>query len=311
MVRHLLFQPLLFIVQQLKFSEIIILTNKKRFQMIINYKLKPLVVAVALVFSMQTQADDMINAGNHNPSSSTDNNGSDVLMNSDPCAHNKRNIGITVGAIAGAIIGNLATKDKHKALGIILGGVAGAGLGGFIGSELDNRQCELSKIQKKYDADIQTTPIKTSAPNTVTVQTNEPATPNDSVVGLSVNVVDKNNEPQFDSGSDVLTAKSQALFAEIAAQYKPQTGGDAASNKAEVAALNRRVLLIGHTDDTGDSSQNAELSERRAKNVATLFRNAGVPENQIYYQGAGETMPQADNATETGRAQIDVLKLWI
>lgn len=116
--------------------------------MIINYKLKPLVAAVALVFSMQTQADDMINAGNHNPSSSTDNNGSGVLMNSDPCAHNKRNIGITVGAIAGAIIGNIASKNKHKALGIILGGVAGAGLGGFIGSELDNRQCELSKFKK-------------------------------------------------------------------------------------------------------------------------------------------------------------------
>ena len=28
-----------------------------------------------------------------------------------------------------------------------------------------------------------------------------------------------------------------------------------------------------------------------------------MPESQIYYQGAGETMPQADNATEAGRAQ--------
>ncbi len=273
--------------------------------MIIKHKLKPLVIVIAVAFSMQTHANDILDAGS-NPNTA-ENYGGEVFKDNfnsdDPCAHNKRNIGLAIGTIAGAIIGNVVSKDKHKALGIIIGSVAGAGLGGFIGNELDSRQCELSKIQKKYDADIQTTPIKTSAPSTAAIQTNEPATANNSVVGLSVNVVDNNNEPQFDSGSDVLTAKSQALFTEIATQYKPQSGVDEASKKAEVAARNRRVLLIGHTDDTGNSNQNAELSERRAKNVATLFKNAGVPESQIYYQGAGETMPQADNATETGRAQ--------
>lgn len=273
--------------------------------MIIKHKLKPLVIVIAVAFSMQTHANDILDAGS-NPNTA-ENYGGEVFKDNfnsdDPCAHNKRNIGLAIGTIAGAIIGNVVSKDKHKALGIIIGSVAGAGLGGFIGNELDSRQCELSKIQKKYDADIQTTPIKTSAPSTAAIQTNEPATANNSVVGLSVNVVDNNNEPQFDSGSDVLTAKSQALFTEIATQYKPQSGVDEASKKAEVVARNRRVLLIGHTDDTGNSSQNAELSERRAKNVATLFKNAGVPESQIYYQGAGETMPQADNATETGRAQ--------
>ena len=273
--------------------------------MIIKQKLKPLVILVAVVFSTQIHANDILDAGSN--ANTAEYNGDGIFKenfnNNDPCAHNKRNIGVAIGTIAGAILGNLVTKDKHKVLGTIVGGVAGAGLGGFIGSELDNRQCELSKIQKKYDADIQTTLITTSVPSTAIIQTNEPTTSNTGTVGLSVNVVDKNNEPQFDSGSDVLTTKSQALFTEIATQYKPQTGTDEASKKAEVAARNRRVLLIGHTDDTGNSNQNAELSERRAKNVATLFKNAGVPESQIYYQGAGETMPQADNATETGRAQ--------
>lgn len=270
-------------------------------------KHKPLVIVIAVIFSIQAQADDILSAGSHNPNNSAESNAggvfSDTFNNSDPCAHNKRNIGITIGAIAGAIVGNIASKDKNKTVGTIIGGVAGAGLGGFIGYELDNRQCELSKIQKKYDADIQTTPIKTSALDVTTSQSNDATATNNGVVGLSVNVVDKNNEPQFASGSDVLTAKSQSLFAEIAAQYTPKSGSDEASKKVEVAAHNRRVLLIGHTDDTGNSHQNAELSERRAKNVATLFKNAGVPESQIYYQGAGETMPQADNATEAGRAQ--------
>ena len=273
--------------------------------MIIKQKLQPLIIITAVVFSMQTHANDILDAGS-NPNT-VENYGGGVFKDNfnsdDPCAHNKRNIGVAIGTIAGAIIGNIVSKNKHKALGTIVGGVAGAGLGGFIGYELDNRQCELSKIQKKYDANIQTTLIKTNAPDIVNIQTNEPAEANNNTVGLSVNVVDKDNEPQFDSGSEVLTTKSQALFTEIATQYKPQTGADEASKKVEVAARNRRVLLIGHTDDTGSSSQNAELSERRARNVATLFKNAGVPENQIYYQGAGETLPQADNATETGRAK--------
>jgi hypothetical protein len=61
--------------------------------------------------------------------------------------------------------------------------------------------------------------------------------------------------------------------------------------------------LIGHTDDSGSSQLNADLSERRAKAVAKLFKDAGVPEGQIFYQGAGETLPMADNKTPEGRAK--------
>ena len=127
-------------------------------------KLKPLVIVIAVIFSIQTHADDILNAGSHNPNNSTENNAggvfSDTFNSTDPCAHNKRNIGITIGAIAGAIIGNVASKDKNKAIGTIIGGVAGAGLGGFIGYELDNRQCELSKIQKNTMQIFKQRPLK-------------------------------------------------------------------------------------------------------------------------------------------------------
>src|SRR6201999_2505631 len=73
--------------------------------------------------------------------------------------------------------------------------------------------------------------------------------------------------------------------------------------KAAVESLKgKRILLVGHTDDTGGSTENANLSERRAAAVARVFASQGVPAANLYYQGAGETLPVADNHTEAGRA---------
>ena len=97
---------------------------------------------------------------------------------------------------------------------------------------------------------------------------------------------------------------------EIAQQYSAEqqaTQVGARTNEEKTRATDelrkKRVLLIGHTDDTGSSKLNADLSERRAKAVAQVFKSMGVAENQLYYQGAGETLPTADNATAEGRAK--------
>lgn len=62
-------------------------------------------------------------------------------------------------------------------------------------------------------------------------------------------------------------------------------------------------MLVGHTDDTGSSANNAKLSEERAKTVAEIFATAGFKRTQIYYQGAGETLPVSSNADEAGRSR--------
>jgi hypothetical protein len=70
--------------------------------------------------------------------------------------------------------------------------------------------------------------------------------------------------------------------------------------------------LVGHTDDTGSSQANADLSEARARSVARIFVSRGFSEDQIFYQGAGETLPIADNHTEEGRARnrrVEVIDL--
>jgi len=269
---------------------------------VINIKLRPIVVALASAMVIQGCAT---NSGQNK--SSIAESFKQTFNNDDPCANSKRNIGVALGAVAGAIVGSQVSGDKNKLIGVIIGAAAGAGIGGFIGSEVDKRHCEIAKIQKKYGADIQVTPISMTSsanqnPQSMTARAIESnSTVTNSSVGLSVNVVDKLGDLQFASGSDELSPKLREMFVEIANQYKIPTGADESSQKASEILKARRVLLIGHTDDTGSSKFNAELSERRAKNVAKVFKSAGVPEAQIYYQGAGETLPFADNATEEGR----------
>lgn len=243
----------------------------------------------------------------------------------DPCGNdNARIIGMATGALLGALIGN-KVGGKNKMLGTVLGVGIGGALGAFIGSEIDKRQCELAKIQKKHGLDMQVTPITieaTAAQIAGSEATNSTPAQDDATgtqraesvttqkVGLSVSVVEQEGKPQFKSGSERLQTAAKEQFAEIARQYAADqvVAGMGAKSREEKQKLSdelrkKRVLLIGHTDDNGSSKLNADLSERRAKAVAQVFKSMGVAEDQLFYQGAGETLPIAANATAEGRAR--------
>ncbi len=63
------------------------------------------------------------------------------------------------------------------------------------------------------------------------------------------------------------------------------------------------VDVYGHTDSTGSSQHNFDLSQRRALSVANYLSTQGVDQRRFAVTGFGETRPIADNATEAGRAQ--------
>lgn len=228
-----------------------------------------------------------------------------TFASEDPCSNNARNIGIVVGVLAGALLGNNAGGNNRQ-LATVIGAAAGAGIGALIGASFDSRRCELFKIQQKYALDMQVTPIAVSA--IASNGASKAAEPEK--VGLSVSVVDQEGKPQFLSGSSGLQSDAKLHFTEIAKQYSVEQTvlqSGATTNEAKAHVNNewqkKRILLIGHTDDTGSSKLNADLSERRAREVAQVFKSTGVGENQLYYQGAGETLPIADNATPEGRAK--------
>ncbi len=82
--------------------------------------------------------------------------------------------------------------------------------------------------------------------------------------------------------------------------------GDFASLAALAAFLkddpNRRIALVGHTDNKGSLATNTSLSQKRAAAVRNrLITIHGVSKTQVEAQGAGYLAPIATNLTEAGR----------
>lgn len=233
-----------------------------------------------------------------------------TFASDDPCSNNARNIGIASGVLLGLLIGKNMGDGKSGALstGAIVGGL----VGGLIGSDIDRKRCELSKVARQYDLNMTFSAISASGevlvPVAVQGKVTESTTTQQPIIGNTLTVRDKDGAAgHFESGSDQLTPRAREYFTAIAAQYSSEKMLDGQldpKRREELArqASQRRLFLIGHTDDTGSSQFNATLSERRAKAVAGFLKQQGLPESTLYFQGAGETLPIADNRTDTGRA---------
>ncbi len=64
-----------------------------------------------------------------------------------------------------------------------------------------------------------------------------------------------------------------------------------------------RVEVAGHTDSVGDAGYNRQLSERRARSVMEYLVSEGIPAENLYVRGYGESDPIADDSTPEGRRQ--------
>ena len=61
------------------------------------------------------------------------------------------------------------------------------------------------------------------------------------------------------------------------------------------------VEIGGHTDNTGDSVGNMQLSQQQAETVRDYLIQHGVDSSALSAKGYGDTMPVAGNDTEEGR----------
>src|SRR6476661_5836539 len=94
-------------------------------------------------------------------------------------------------------------------------------------------------------------------------------------------------EVRFNSGSSQLTAdqsqKLAAFIQSLPAEHQQFT-----------------IAIAGHTDNVGELSYNAVLSEKRANSIAAIFENNGFSEAKILTSGRGEVHPIASNASNNG-----------
>lgn len=66
---------------------------------------------------------------------------------------------------------------------------------------------------------------------------------------------------------------------------------------------NKTVKITGHTDSTGEESDNEIIGIDRATNVMNHFISQGIPKSKLQAFSKGELAPIADNTTNEGRAK--------
>ncbi len=63
-----------------------------------------------------------------------------------------------------------------------------------------------------------------------------------------------------------------------------------------------KILISGHTDNTGVAADNMQLSVNRAKAVVDYLISKGIEPARLQYKGFGSTRPVTNNSTEEERA---------
>lgn len=94
----------------------------------------------------------------------------------------------------------------------------------------------------------------------------------------------------FAFDSDVLTDEGKEAIESYRQEVRPELSQAYA------------VVVVGHTDSTGDPEYNLDLSRRRAESVRDYLVSTGAPADVMRVIGRGEKEPVASNETREGRA---------
>lgn len=175
---------------------------------------------------------------------------------------NDPNANARAGAITGALIGGVIGATTDD--DELEGGLSGALVGGVLGGMTGNL------------LDQQAADLRAAMSGSTTVR---------------------------NTGSElIVTLPQDILFATDSDQLRPDLQRDIQAVAANLMRYpNSTIVVIGHTDNTGEAPYNQALSERRAGAVADVLRFAGVPNRRISVLGQGEDRPVASNLSEQGK----------
>lgn len=176
----------------------------------------------------------------------------------------RTNEGLGVGAATGALIGIIRGDNaKERRQGAVIGAILGGAVGGAIGSNLDRQAADLQ------------------------------ATLGDGRIQI------------INNGDHLIVRMPQdILFAVDSAVLQNSLRSDLALLADNIQRFPGSAIIVeGHTDWTGSSTYNLNLSSQRANAVASVLIANGVSSARIRAVGRGEDQPLATNQTEAGRAQ--------
>lgn len=189
-----------------------------------------------------------------------------------------------VGALAGAVlIGGITAAAGGNSKQIATGATAGGALGCGVAYLYKQRVDRLKAVAQQQGLDAQVNEIQL-----VNAQGKK------ETVGVEAQV---QFQEMFPSGSSTLTADGNRKLSAMAKEFA------SSREKASPGAQTKKVLVVGHSDSSGSAALNQSLSEARARAVGEILAGAGIPKQDIFFQGAGSSRPVADNTTVEGRTK--------
>lgn len=172
--------------------------------------------------------------------------------------------GAAGGAVLGAIVGQAAGRDTEATLiGAAIGAAVGGAAGAGVGRMMDNQERDMREALAESEA---------------------------AAIRREGNLL-------------AISLKGDVTFDYDSASVRPGLNSEIDRISNVLIEYPQTVILVeGHTDSTGSESYNLDLSQRRADSVKNLIVMRGISSGRIETKAYGESLPIADNNTETGRA---------
>ncbi len=180
--------------------------------------------------------------------------------------------GALMGASAGAIIGVLAGDGKGAAIGA---GV-GAGVGAAAGYAWSKR---MEEQKRQMQASTAGTNISVSRTQDNRLKVNIPS---DHSFDTGRAGIKNNMRPVLDSFANSMMQNSSTM-----------------------------IVIVGHTDDSGNDAINNPLSVDRAASTRDYLVRQGVPSNRLSIEGHGSYEPVAANNSARNRAQNRRVEIFV
>jgi outer membrane protein OmpA-like peptidoglycan-associated protein len=186
----------------------------------------------------------------------------------------ERQKGTAVGAGVGAGVGAVigSATGGRAGTGAVVGGALGAVAGNLWSKRMEDRRNAMEQATRGTNVEVSRT-----ADNQ-----------------LKLNIP---NDISFDTGSAAIKPQLRAVLDPFANSVRDDPTA--------------RLLIVGHTDNTGSAAINNPLSIERAQSVRDYLVTRAVAAPQVETAGRGDREPIASNANDAGRAKNRRVEIFL
>lgn len=206
-----------------------------------------------------------------------------VACSTVPSQQDQTAIGVSTGAVIGGALGNVIGKNTD---GTVIGAAIGGLIGGIVGHNYEDKKSEIIRDSSEPNAQVIRDAVNTDGLDIVKMA--------DGSIRMNVS-----SDAGFNTGSAVIRDSYLSTLGKLSRVIRSSDSG------------NSRVVIIGHTDNTGSEMANQMLSLARATSVRNYLESTGVAASQMQVYGRGASQPVVSNQTAQGRATNRRVEVFI